>query len=321
MLRSILLDLLRIIAISLVFIAHFGQILGWPLGDFFGVKNFYYVSLGGLGVSMFLVLSGVLAGIGEAGRKSNPAAYVYKKFLRIYPLYWLSIPISMAGYVLGAWLLKGDIPKLFPNGMAMDLWGSFTGFYAWMGLWGGPYNSPSWFIALIMSMYLIFPLLYFFIKKQALATLLATLGISIAARIYIGQEGVPFSDQSLFDSVKGYFYRQYGFMPGRPGDWFPLCRIFEFALGVYLGYKLPKTLWFTLNIRFTKLIGFLSDHAFSLFLVHSPFLFVVLYLKKLGVPEALAISVYMMLMFVAAYWMNKLDDRFPRKKLVPAFLK
>jgi peptidoglycan/LPS O-acetylase OafA/YrhL len=67
--RSILLDILRIFAIALVFVAHFGQLVDTSAGDFFGLKNFYYVSLGGVGVSLFLVLSGLLAGLKGSSSK------------------------------------------------------------------------------------------------------------------------------------------------------------------------------------------------------------------------------------------------------------
>ena len=58
--RVYLLDLVRVFAISLVLVAHIGQKIGSPVGAFFGIQNFYYVSLGGVAVSIFLVLSGMV---------------------------------------------------------------------------------------------------------------------------------------------------------------------------------------------------------------------------------------------------------------------
>jgi len=57
--RFSLLDLARVIAIVLVLIAHIGQAVGNPIGEFFGVENFYWVSVGGVGVTLFLILSGL----------------------------------------------------------------------------------------------------------------------------------------------------------------------------------------------------------------------------------------------------------------------
>jgi peptidoglycan/LPS O-acetylase OafA/YrhL len=84
--RSILLDSLRILAILLVFIAHAGQLLDHASGDFFGWKNLYFVSLGGVGVTIFLLLSGILAGLSDPSRQESYLTYLLKKARRIYPL-------------------------------------------------------------------------------------------------------------------------------------------------------------------------------------------------------------------------------------------
>lgn len=317
--RSLLLDFLRVFAIALVFIAHFGQVLDHSAGSFFGVKNFYYVSLGGLGVSLFLILSGVLAGLGGSSKNESYLLYMLKKVLRIYPLYLLSVPIAIVGYLLGGLLMEGDLPELFPNGFLVDLLWSITAFYSWAGMWGGPYNSPSWFIALIMVMYALFPLLFFCIKRAPHITLAVLLAVSVLSRWYIGQEGIPFIAGSLFDELKGWAYRQYGFMPGRPGDWFPLCRVFEFGLGIYIALRVPKTFWFRLQFRFTQPVRVLSDLAFPLFLIHYPFMFLVLWFAELGLHLYLSIGVYLCLLFVAAWWVNSLDNRVPRKRIIALF--
>lgn len=307
--RSLLLDTLRILAITLVFVAHLGQLLDHASGDFFGWKNIYFVSLGGVGVTLFLLLSGILAGLSDASRRTSYPAYLLKKAVRIYPAYWLSLPLAMLGFALSDGLLAGEIAELFPNGFIVDLTGSLTGFYAWMGLWGGPYNPPSWFISLIISLYALFPLILLCMKRRPHTTLLVLLLISLGARYYVGQWGVPFMERSFMDQVEGWLYRQYGFMPGRPGDWFPPCRLFEFGLGVYLALLLPKAVWFKLNLPIGAIVRTLSDLSFPLFLVHYPFLFLVPSSMELGLPAGPSIMIYMALMFILAYWLNHLDGR------------
>ena len=314
--RSILLDILRISAIALVFVAHFGQLLDTSAGGFFGLKNLYYVSLGGVGVSLFLVLSGILAGVGGTTPKLGYMTYMLKKVLRIYPLYLISVPLAIVGYFLGSLLLENDIPKLFPNGLITDIVGSITGFYSWMGLWGGPYNSPSWFIALIMAMYALFPMIFFAMKKQHHLVIIILLFVSLASRYYVGQEGVPFVDTTFFEDVKSWFYRRYGFMPGRPGDWFPPCRVFEFGLGVYLALLLPKATWSAFQTRFNRPIQFLSDLAFPLFLIHYPFLFLVIYLEEIGLPLPLSIFAYLACITFVSHLINLIDQRVPRKRII-----
>lgn len=314
--RSVLLDLLRIFAIVLVFIAHFGQLLGTSAGGFFGIKNFYYVSLGGVGVSLFLILSGLLAGLTSSARHTGYFDYLLKKLLRIYPVYLLSIPLAVIGYLAGDLLLQGDFPEVFPNGAVTDLVGSISGFYSWFGLWGGPYNPPSWFIALIIVMYALFPVLFALLKRWPHRVLVITLIISLASRIYVGQEGVPFMGGGLYDSVESWLYRRYGFMPGRPGDWFPPCRLFEFTLGIYLALVVPCSVWSWLKTGpLERPILWLSDLSFPLFLLHFPFLFLVTLLLDSGLPTVMSILIYLILLFPLAIWVGRLDQRVPRKRI------
>lgn len=306
--RSHLLDSLRILAIALVLIAHTGQLLGHESGAFFGWKNIYFVSLGGVGVTLFLVLSGVLTGLARPVPFKGYAAYLFKKVQRIYPLYWISIPLAMFGYALSDGLLQGDMPDLFPNGIAVDLAGSLTGFYAWWGLWGGPYNPPSWYISLIMSLYMLAPALVYLLNRWPLPTLLILFCVSLVSRWYVGQWGLPFLDISVLQQVEGWLYRQYGFMPGRPGDWFPPCRLFEFGLGIYLALKLPHTAWQALKLPLTGLVRKLSDLSFPLFLVHYPFLFLVETFRDAGITVSPAISLYLGLMLLLAECCSRLES-------------
>ncbi len=310
--RSYILDLLRIFAIALVFVAHIGQAMGSDIGGFFGIKNVYYVSLGGVGVSLFLILSGVLAGLTETHRKTAFHEYLIKKALRIYPPYWMSVVTGFMAFVIagGLWFSPGE---WFPSGFSTDILGSVTGFYSWLGLWGGPYNPPSWFIALIMSLYALFPLTVWAMKKQPHLTLLALFIISLVCRVYLGRYGLPFGEKHFWDGAIEYAYRQYGFMPGRPTDWFPLCRIFEFGLGIYLALVLKRSVWFAINLPGRKVVGFLSDLSFPLFLVHYPLLFLLDSVEKLG--DTTAIALYFAAVFCLAYPLSKLDEKFPRKKI------
>lgn len=290
--RSALLDLVRVLAITMVLVAHLGQLFDHPAGEFFGIKNLYFVSVGGLGVTLFLLLSGVLVGLSRPVRRADYGAYLYKRVKRIYPLYWLSIPIAILGVVVGGLLLDGSLPDMVPNSWATEIIGSLTGFYAWVGLWGGPYNPPTWYISLIVSLYILAPLLYWLIERSPRIALLSLLCVSLFSRLYIGENGIPFVDDSFLDQAKGWLWRQYGFWPGRPGDWFILCRIFEFSLGIYLGLYVKSEYWFALNLPLRPLLARFSDLSFPVFLVHFPLLFIVQYLVGLGVQAWGAVAIY-----------------------------
>jgi len=86
--RFFLLDVIRTIAISLVLVAHIAQRIGSPLGKFGGINNFYYVSLGGLAITVFLILSGICLEL-NYGNKFNYLKFMVRRILRIYPVYYL----------------------------------------------------------------------------------------------------------------------------------------------------------------------------------------------------------------------------------------
>lgn len=238
MARLLIFDLLRIIAIALVVIAHIAQTLSIPiLNGFYGIPNFYFVSLGGMGVTILLVVSGVVL------RLNHPSVTDYKDFIikrlyRIYPAYWCSLILILLIYAVAS-----RMPRLAPKDLVL----SITGMYAFVGEWGGPINGVSWFIGLIVILYLMYPFIMPLIEKHGYIALFALLVISVWSRWFFGHEA------------------------GRLTDWFPLCRVFEFGLGIFIvGRGLyPKTL------TTLKAIYILSSLSFYVFLIHFPLLFVI----------------------------------------------
>ena len=148
---------------------------------------------------------------------------------------------------------------------------SITGMYAFVGEWGGPINGVSWFIGLIVVLYLMYPHIMRSIEKHGIYALFAILVISVWSRWFFGHEA------------------------GRPMEWFPLCRVFEFGLGIFIVEKgiYPKTL------TTSKAISILSNLSFYVFLIHFPLLFVA---KN-------NLVLYLMLVMLVSYILYILDVR------------
>lgn len=77
-----------------------------------GVAPFWSLArFGNLGVDLFFVISGYIimaAHQSDLGRPERAGNYAYKRFVRIFPAYWL----YMAGFTVAAWVLHiGDLPK------------------------------------------------------------------------------------------------------------------------------------------------------------------------------------------------------------------
>jgi peptidoglycan/LPS O-acetylase OafA/YrhL len=299
--RNIGLDLLRCGAIVLLLLAHIGQSIGSPFGRSFGIPNFYHVSLGGLAVTIFLILSGVVLQLQYGHKSIDYPQFLAKRFLRIYPAYYLSIIFGFGVYCLRSQQEQGSIGAGLAKLGLGDLLLSLTGAYAFVGRWGGPFVGTSWFVALIMSMYLIFPLLRQAMQRWPHETIALLMGISILSRLLLGQ---------------------YDFLPMRPLDWFPLCRIGEFGLGMYLVRVMPTMSWTNLTWLepISPLISLISEISFPLFLIHYPFMFTIKFLIMKGVNQSVAIGFFLALTITLSWFLLILDRRIPRKALLEIML-
>ncbi|MEK7109873.1 MAG: acyltransferase family protein [Patescibacteria group bacterium] len=285
--RFVLLDFFRTIAIILILFAHlnFEKFLG--LKKFFGIQNFYWVSLGGVAVTMFLILSGIVLELSYGKKKFQYSHFLAKRFLKIYPVYYLSLFVGVLIY-----LKDNNLQCSVCN--ISNLLVSITGFYAFIGKWGGPFVATSWFIGLIITMYFLYPFISKKIQNKPHATLIALLLISVLSRILLGR---------------------YNILPTRPLDWFPLARIFEFSLGVYLVNIIKKDFWLCMNNfkKIGRIFAFISEISFPLFLIHYPLLFLIKYFSRFT-DYYLAIILYLgvsvMISWVILILANKLSFLF-----------
>jgi peptidoglycan/LPS O-acetylase OafA/YrhL len=246
--RVILFDILRIIAIFLVVFAHLCQFLGSPgWGGFFGIWNFFWVSSGGIGVTIFLIVSG---GSLALNYPSFPTWNAVKRFytgrlIRIYPAYWLATFFTILIY-------SAFIPG-FPGILSLQtILLTLSGLYVFLDVWGGPVMSIGWFVGLILALYLLYPLLIQGFNKDQNGTLIFLLIISVTARIVCGY---------LLSEGIGH----------RLIDWVPFCRLFEFGLGIYIvraGLGLDRV---HVSEKIASVIIFASSLTYPVFLINSSF--------------------------------------------------
>jgi peptidoglycan/LPS O-acetylase OafA/YrhL len=281
--RITLLDIIRNIAIILLLTAHTAQVFGSPLGEPFGIKNFYWATLGGVAVTLFLILSGLTLELKYGTQQIKYKNFIIRRVLRIYPVYYLSLALAIPVYFL-------------QQHMALHWWDiplTLTGFYAFVGEWGGPFIDTSWFLGLIFIMYFIYPALSNTMTKYNKTIVLVLLLVtSIAFRLLTGNGILS--------------------LPRRPLDWFPLCRVFEFGLGVYIGNAFAHSSCFRFKFRHLLLNNFVSTLAilsFPLFLVHIVFRFVITDLINLGIAIPVAITIYIILAVFLSWVINIIDQR------------
>jgi peptidoglycan/LPS O-acetylase OafA/YrhL len=234
--RNPLLDVLRLLAMCLVVAGHAAMASGYTWGSVQWDNGIYDVSLGHVGVTLFIILSGLSLHTG----KPRPASEFYRRRLfRIYPTYWMAL---CAALLVGAALHRIPWPE---SGMEAVL--TLTGFCAFAGMWGCQL-TVSWFIGVIVALYLLYPWLAKALRQWPTQTLTASLVISVAARI-----------------VTPYVLHYH------PSDWFPPCRLFEFVLGMYVAQRalLPVL---AMPVALQRPLATLAALSFPIYLVHWIFL-------------------------------------------------
>lgn len=228
-------DSLRIFAIALVVLGHIAQFLEQPWGTVIH-NHFFDLSVAKVGVVIFLFVSGLGLHLSQTRRSITPLQFYLQRLWRIYPMYWAALTVGLIlnqlrhEPVFGSW-----------NEAILTV----SGFCAFTGRWGC--NFPmGWFIGLILSLYCLYPLLAWAMRRHAAGTLCVLFVISVSSRLIV---------ESLFT--------------GYPLEWFPLCRVFEFGLGLY---------WVERGIpggaASPRWAAFLSDISFPLYLLHYSFAFV-----------------------------------------------
>lgn len=292
--RFIGLDLARCFAIALLLLAHICQTIGNPIGgNLIRVRFFFFGSLGGLAVTIFLILSGAVLELRYGKKDINYLQFITKRCLRIYPIYYLSLLFGIMIYFIRYYNGTGHFLAGFQNLGIGDIVLSITGGYAFVGKWGGPFVETSWFIALIMTMYILFPFLSREIEKRPIISISFLFLISI---------------------VSGFIVAKYKILPNMPLAWFPLCRVFEFSFGIYLAIVLPRI---SLNyLESSRRLGLffssISELSFPLFLIHYPLLFMINYPTRYGVNQLLAISLYVVVSLTVSLIILGIDKRILR---------
>lgn len=156
--RDYRLDVIRSVAILMIFNFHFCATIG-NKGIFWGYANGGW---GSVGTTIFFVLSGFLLGK-KYQAKISVKQFYWKRWLSIYPLFYLTFAAAFLvnGCTTGEWKYGGEWWRLVFTLLGCD---NYLGFY----------EIPSyalvgeWFTAVIVIIYLLYPLLHLLYQKSRL---------------------------------------------------------------------------------------------------------------------------------------------------------
>ena len=292
-------DLIRLFAMLCVFIFHF-HIMKWgdDLQSAAALPFGRNVTFGQQGVGLFIILSGMMCAMSfeklkaakaEKSARQRITAFYQKRFLSIYPPFWTAFFILFCLYILP-----------MGQGLSRRLVFSAVGFDGYLSLYGinTCYIIGEWYIGVIVSLYLLFPVLYELIHRYPLPSAIAlAVAYTAGVLLYSGsrQPETLVSFRILDFSIGIYFwiYRD------RLGGYTALA-----ALGATLllmlvplpcSYMFPAALQgasvfivlYELGNRFAslssaaaerlrKLVSFTAGYSYMFFLIHHFVLMVVL---------------------------------------------
>ncbi|MDD4137695.1 MAG: acyltransferase [Methanoregula sp.] len=236
--RILIFDLFRILCVAIIVYDHvrFFLIPGFNqffFADGYGPFNIYTNGLQGYAVYGMILISGAVLEYNYQGLEKlhGYLKFLFKRFIRLYPAFWLSLIFSLIAY-----------PLLFQVVKPVDILLEFTGFFVVLGQGPGYINPMGWFIAAIFSLYILFPWFSRIVRKYHIYAMIALCIISWGLR-FLAFNFVPVES----------FWR-----------WFPLCNAFEFCLGIYL----IQQAWYPKTENTSPLVRELSDLSFFVFLFH-----------------------------------------------------
>lgn len=185
--RLFYLDFIRALAAVLIVITHFNNPFMLPRPIFMYEPFGIYV--GGLGVSLFLIISGaaLMYNHGEV-EKLDLKSFYWKRFKTLYPMFWIAFIVANAFLFLRA---RGNP---YPGVPKRNIIFSILGIDGMVANTSIPtfYTLGEWFLGFIVIFYIVFPLLRWGVRNHPIPALLVILMLYVATLlINFSLDGLP----------------------------------------------------------------------------------------------------------------------------------
>lgn len=190
---------------------------------FFHHLNYGFVFGGTQAVAYFFVISGFLMALGYQGKFDNLKVssyfrFMFKRLAKIYPLHLLTFLFSLVPIWLEGGFGNIQVGLIIKNLFLCTSWANI-----------GPevfgFNSLSWYLSTTFALYLITPIILFFIDRYGFYNKLSKLIIGFFVIMFAGFViAYPINNMEAYSFGWWYIYIS------------PYYRIFDYMAGIFLGY-------------------------------------------------------------------------------------
>ncbi len=280
--RIFYLDFVRAVATIIIVLTHFNAVYLYtsPIMPEKAVFSLWFggIYTGEVGVSLFLIISGAaLMYVYE--QKCNVISFYKKRFLNIYPLFWM---VYILAFLFEFYQNQGLNPAVPKYRIVYSILGMDT----YSLVLGGPPNFAivgEWFLGMIIFFYLLFPLLRKWMVKHPLSLYIVIMGLYIVFVIWGGDTYAKTLPMLLPRLVFGMCFVKYRFKVNLPITLISVGVILVNPLlpsgidmslqATYIGIALFFILvylaeWLKKIILVQKICGVICKYSYAIFICH-----------------------------------------------------
>lgn len=207
--RCFYLDFVRALAVILILMTHYNAnyiYMGTEeaLNKAVVSTKIANIYIGDFGVALFLIISGA-ALMYTYEKKLDIKQFYQKRFMSIYPMFWIGYFICFAHY----FIVHGGIYRDFPRWRILL---TFFGMDGYLGIiFPNFYLIGEWFLGFIILAYIIFPVLRKGVNEHPVITLIAGMSIYF---YFILDYNIPFTKNIFFfiriiEIIFGMYFMKY----------------------------------------------------------------------------------------------------------------
>lgn len=222
--RIVCFDLIRLFSCLCVTIVHFNASISAYNGTFVYpnslIPNFYldgHVYLGGIGVSLFFMLSGATQML--TYKEGDLPGFYRKRFMSLFPMFWVAYAVAtITDFLVYKGMTVGTPLLALYSAAGVDGYMSSLGFIGF-----GYYKLGEWFLGCILLLYVAFPLLHLGVKKAPVVTVGVAMALYLFFEIHpvIGHYRISGSEFFLRipEMLFGMFFVKYRLWENRKAIW------------------------------------------------------------------------------------------------------